>query len=261
MVPFIAIYLILRDRARFGFSRARPCSWGLAGILSAQTIRFAGAYFGYASVERYSLVCTAVGLVWLVSGWRVVVRAKWVCVFLLLMVPLPRQVHEATALPLQGLASRIAEFSLESFGLFVVRSGNVLRINEDSFVAVTEACSGLRMLTAFILVAAVVAFLVRRPAWQKAVLVLSSIPIAIITNVIRLVATSMFIVYTDAPGAEVLFHDYAGYIMMPVALLFLLGELRLLSAISSGERALTVQRQMLHSLNDGGTEAISHDRA
>ena len=261
MVPFIAIYLVLRDRARFGLPRVSPCSWGLVGILVAQAFRFAGAYYGYASVERYSLVCTAVGLVLLVAGWRVVIRAKWVFLFLLLMVPLPRQIHEGTALPLQGLATGLAEFSLQSFGFFVVRNGNVLRINEDSVVAVTEACSGLRMLTAFILVAAVVAFLVRRPAWHKAVLVLSSIPLAILTNAIRLVATSMFIVYADAPGSEVLFHDYAGFIMMPVALLFLLGELRVLSRISSGDGGLAVQRQAVRFLDDAGTKAISHERA
>ena len=261
MVPFIAIYFVLRDRARFGFPRVFPCLWGLVAILVAQAIRFAGAYYDYASVERYSLVCTAVGLVLLVAGWRVVVRVKWVCLFLLLMVPLPRQIHEGTALPLQGLASGLAEFSLQSFGFFVVRNGNVLRINEDSLVAVTEACSGLRMLTAFIMVAAVVAFLVRRPAWHKAVLVFSSIPIAILTNVIRLVATSLFIVYADAPESADLFHDYAGFVMMPVALLFLLGELRLLSRISLGDRGLAVQRRVVRSFDDVGTKAIGHERA
>ena len=87
------------------------------------------------------------------------------------------------------------------------------------------------MLTAFIFVAVVLAFVLRRPAWQKAVIVLSSLPIAILANTLRLVMTGVFIVHMESDGNLDLFHDYVGLAMMPLALLFLLGELWVISAV------------------------------
>lgn len=231
LVPLVALYLLWRQRAALLALPARTCWWGLVLLVLGETLRQVGVYYGIGSGERYALVVSVAGVVLLAAGWRVFCRLTWVFAFLLLMVPLPARVHEALALPLQDKAIASAAFVLELLGFFVVREGHVLRLNEDTTVAVAEACSGLRMLTAFVFVAAALAFLIERPRWQKAVLVLFSIPIAVLSNSVRVVATSVFIYYAHDPALSERFHDLAGLAMMPLALAFSVALLNFLNLL------------------------------
>ena len=83
-------------------------------------------------------------------------------------------------------------------------------LNHEVRVAVAEACSGLRMLTAFVVVAAALAYVVNRPRWQKAALVVSSVPVAILCNLARLVATAILFMLVSSEFGERFFHDFAG---------------------------------------------------
>lgn len=232
LVPFIALFLCWRSRRNYIASQVRVCWWGAVVILAAQSCRFYGVYYDYGSVERYSLILSIGGLVLLVGGWATFLQLKWILAFLLLMVPLPQRVHEFVSLPLQEASTRMAAYTLEVFGVFVARDGNVLRFDHGVAVAVTEACNGLRMLTATVLVAAVLVFLLRRPAWQNTALLCSSIAVAILINAVRLVVTSVVVSEWRDPSAVAAFHDYAGWAMMPLAVLLLLAELRLMSSLS-----------------------------
>ena len=225
IVPFVAVGLIWANRKTLQEQPVRVCWWGLGVLLIAQVFRFLGLFYLYGSLERYSLVLTLAGGVLFLFGYPVARRLVWIFAFLLLMVPLPHRVHAAIALPLQDFASASAVVGLEMLGYVVARQGNVLHLSEETAVAVAEACNGLRMLTAFVFVAATLAFVVRRPPWQKALLVLSSIPVAILANTLRLVVT---VILYDAAGSETaerFFHGFAGVSMMPFAVLVLIGEL------------------------------------
>lgn len=235
LVPIVAMYLCWRERRRFGMVSTNPFWGGVGIVVLAQACRFFGLWYEYGSIENYSLVLTIAGLVLLVGGRQMFRQSRWILALLLLMVPVPQRIHEAVALPLQGTATGMAAFALDILGFFVTREGNILRIDGEAVVAVTEACSGLRMVTAFILVTAVFAFLVRRPPWQKALLLASSVPIALFTNALRLVATSVFVVHTQDPSYVEIFHDYAGLIMMPVAVGLIILEVYLFSGLFGGQ--------------------------
>jgi len=155
--------------------------------------------------------------------------------FLFLCVPLPGRIHNVISGPLQNYATIGAVFVLELFGVTVVREGNVITLNHDTPLAVAEACSGLRMLTAFVVVAATFAFLIKRPRWQKGALMVSSIPVAIVCNLARLVVTAILYLQTDNETAERFFHDGAGLMMMPLAVIALAGELWLLQRLTVEE--------------------------
>ncbi|MEW6197169.1 MAG: exosortase/archaeosortase family protein [Planctomycetota bacterium] len=213
LVPLVAVYLVWRQRAFLRSRPAQPSPWGLGLLGLAELLRLGAVYYGFGSIERVA------GAVLLAAGWRVFWRLRWVLAFLVLMLPLPARVHEAIALPLQRLATNLAAVALELLGFFVVREGHVLRLDAQTTVGVTEACSGLRMLTAFVFVSAVLAFLIRRPPWQKALLVASSIPIAVLCNTIRSAATAVFVYYAQDPDLSETFHDLAGLAMMPLAIL------------------------------------------
>ncbi|NLX04026.1 MAG: exosortase/archaeosortase family protein [Phycisphaerae bacterium] len=232
LVPFAALWLLWHDRRKFQAVTIRP-AWvgGIALILVAQLARAYGLLFLFESAERYSLVLSLAGLVLLVAGRQAFWRARWILLFLFLMVPLPGKIHNLISGPLQSYATAGAVFLLELFGMSVARDGNIITLNGSTELAVAEACSGLRMLTAFVVVAAVLAYFVNRPPWQKAVLVVSSVPIAIACNIIRLVITAELYLLTSSEVAEKFFHDFAGLTMMPMAVLMLVGLLILLDRL------------------------------
>ncbi len=235
LVPLIALFLVWRERITLRKCLLRPCWWAIALLVLAQTARIFGLLFMYESAERYSLVLTIVGLVLMVAGWQVFRSVSWILLFLFLMVPLPGRVHNLISGPLQEIATTGSVFLLEAFGVRVSQQGNVVMLNEKIPMAVAEACSGLRMLIAFVIVAAFIAYMVNRSRRQKAVLLLSSIPVAVVCNILRLCVTAVLFLLVSAEVAEQFFHDFAGLAMMPIAVLLMFGELWLMDKLTVPE--------------------------
>ncbi len=231
LVPLLALYLLWHKRASLRGCPISPGWWGLALLALAQLIRLAGYVFLYGSLERFALWLSIVALTYLIAGRKLVWRLRWIFLFLALALPLPGRVHNAISGPLQESATRGTVFVLELAGTDVTRHGNVLSLGAGTPVGVAEACSGLRMLTAFVIVAAVLAFLLQRPVWQRVVLLVSSVPVAIVCNVVRLVATAWFFSVSDHGLAVQTFHDFAGIAMMPLAIAILLGEVWLMGCL------------------------------
>lgn len=225
LVPLAALYLLWQDRAALRHCRVATCWWGILVVLLAQAANTYGLMYVFESAGRYSLVLTIVGLVLLIAGWQVFWQTRWILLFLFLMVPWPGRIHQAISGPLQSQATAGAVFFLELFGVTVSRDGHVILLNDSVPIAVAEACSGLRMLTAFIVVGCVLAYVVDRPFWQKAIVVLSTVPVAIACNLLRLVTTAFLFLHTSSATAERFFHDFAGWTMMPLAVGLLVAEL------------------------------------
>ena len=244
LVPLAALYLLWVERRRLTGCSTSRCWWGIGIILVALASRAFGLLFLYESAERYALVLTIVGLVLLLAGRQVFWRVRWILLFLFLMVPLPGRIHNLISGPLQGLATAGAVCTLELFGVTVTREGNVMVLNDATSLAVAEACSGLRMLTAFVVVAATLAYVVDRPVWQKATLVLSSVPIAIICNLARLVATAVLYMTVSSEVGERFFHDFAGLTMMPLAVLILVGELWIMAKLVIEDSSAQAKRRV-----------------
>lgn len=234
LVPVVAVWVIWRKRKDLADLPLKP-AWieGIGLLLLAEAMRLTGLYFGLGSFDRYAFWLAIVGLMFLVAGRAIVWKLRWVVCFLCLMIPFPARVHEAVLLPLQNAATSITVFGLEMLGFFVVREGNVLRLDDSTTVAVTEACSGLRMMTAFVFMAAVLGFVVNRPRWQRFVVVMLSAPIAIVCNGLRGIVTACLMHYSESEFVSTTVHDVAGWAMMPLALLLSLLTFKMLRALSS----------------------------
>ncbi len=224
LLPLITAYVLWWWRGELARMAGGPCWWGLAVLGVSQVLRLFGVYWIYASIERYSLIVAVAGLVLLLAGPAVLWRLRWLMVVGLLAMPLPGRVEEMVSLPLQGMATAGARFVLELAGVLVVQEGHVLHLAGQTSIAVAEACSGLRMLTAFLLVAGVMAMVVQRPGWQRVSLLVSGVAVAVVMNMVRLAATGGFALAThSSPSGR--FHDLAGLAMMPVAVGMLALEL------------------------------------
>jgi exosortase len=170
-------------------------------------------------------------LVLLLLGWEFFKRLSTILLFLLLMLPWPNRVQASLALPLQQWATSSAVFCLEVVGYEVVREGNVIHIG-NATVAVAEACNGLRMITAFFVIGGLVVLLVERAWWEKLIVFISSLPIALFCNTLRLAATAIAFTVLQGEYWEKMFHDFGGYAMMPLALAIVVGEFWFLSKLT-----------------------------
>lgn len=230
LVPVLAIYALWSRRGSLKDISISPSLLGLFALIASQGFRFFGLYYMYTSAERISFVMSIGSFVLLLFGVRFFIRFIPIFIFLFLMLPLPNRIDSLIAAPLQEWATASAVFCLETLGFSVIRQGNIIDLN-GTLVAVAEACNGLRMLNAFIVVCFFVVLIARRRWWEKVIILISSIPIGLACNTIRLTATAIAFTILNTEKWEKVFHDYGGFAMMPVALLFIIFELWLLSHI------------------------------
>lgn len=230
LVPALAGYAFWHRRSRFAECAIKPDFSGLFLLLFAQMLRLAGQYFMFASLQRLAFVLSIGGLLWTFLGFGAFRKLSPIFVFLFLMLPLPNRVERWITLPLQEYATASAVFCLEVLGYQPVRQGNVIQIGQ-TMVAIAEACNGLRMVTAFFVISGFVVLISQRKRWEKAILLLMTLPIALICNTIRLTATSIIFTFVQSKDWEMFFHDFGGIMMMPVAIGFIVLILWLLKVL------------------------------
>jgi exosortase len=220
LVPAFAVYLLWMRRRHLAAQDVRPTALGLVLLGSAVALRSAGAYFHYSYLDQVSLLPCIAGLLTLAVG-RAGFAWSWPAIaFLAFMVPLPYSWSLAMSGPMQGIATASSTFLLQALGRPAIAEGNLIQLNEIE-LNIVEACSGLRMLVVFFALSTAVALLVRKPFWERAVIACSAIPIALVSNILRITLTGvLYEIFGDGVGGA-LFHDVAGWLMMPVGLMFL----------------------------------------
>ncbi len=253
LVPFLAVYVLWTRRQDLASVPIRPMLfWGVAIFVISQAMRLFGLFWMYGSAERLSIIVVVTALILLLFGWRALRRVTTVLMFLCLMLPWPHRVQAQISLPLQGWATDSAVYCLELAGYNVLRDGNVIGIGQTN-VAVAEACNGLRMVTAFLVISALVVLLVQRTWWEKVAILLSSLPIALLCNTLRLAITAVAFTVLKGDNVQKLFHDFGGYAMMPVALALVVGEFwllgRLISSQAEVKPAVIVRRRTQHAVD------------
>jgi exosortase len=200
----------------------------LVPLLIGVLLRLLGAFFFVSWLEMVSLLPLLLGVSLLLGGWPAL-RGSWVAIgFLVFMLPLPFRVETAVSGPLQQVASGISAYVLQVLGLAAFREGNVIIVN-DYRIGVVEACNGLGMLLLFFALATGMILLIRRPWTDRVILLLSAAPIAIVSNVARIVVTSALYEVAGQRWGDLILHDLSGWLMMPLALGMFCLELKVLS--------------------------------
>jgi exosortase len=236
LVPLFAVVVLWSRRRYCPNSEPRPCWWGLAFLALGSLMRLASAYWYLDWLDGASLMPSLFGGALLLGGWS---AARWcwpaVC-FLVFMLPLPFRIEVALSEPLQWLAVQMSTYALQTLGQPAYADGNIIQIGDLS-LGVLEACNGLGMLMTFFALATGMALLLDRAKWIKMVLFWSAIPIAVLSNVIRIVLTAFLFRLIGSEAGKAFSHDMAGWMMMPIALGLLWLELGLLDRLwIAGER-------------------------
>jgi exosortase len=231
LVPPFAAFLLWIRRDMFSMDNQGGAWLGAILIFAAALFFVAAGVLGFKSIGAFSIIPAITGIVLMVGGWGML-RWSWPAIlFLVFMIPLPVAIEAMATQPLRRIGTMASTYILQTMGLPAIAEGNVIQLSEQK-IGVAEACSGLRMLMSSAALAFGLAFMINRPIWERGLIVLSAIPIAIITNVIRIVVTGICYEYLSAETAEHFFHDLAGYFMMPIALGLLWLEMEILSRLT-----------------------------
>ncbi len=224
VVPLFAFFVLWFRRDSFP-SQSVHASWlGVPLVLLVGILRLAGSLYAIDWLEAGSLVPAVAGMLLLVVG-PAVLRWSWPAfAFLVFILPWPWQIDVLLTYPLRHLATVTSTYALQTLGVPALARGNIIVVNELE-VGVVEACSGLGMLMTFFALSAAVVFIIQRPAWQRIVVFLSAAPIGVLMNVVRITVTVFLYRVANRQLAEVVFHDVAGWVMMPLALVVLWLEL------------------------------------
>ena len=220
LVPLFAGYVAWRSRKQWLKSEVKPSNFGLLVMLGAIVLLFGGSLGAELFTSRVSLLVLLAGIILFLAGWQVLRAVSFPLAFLLLMIPIPVVIYNQITFPLQLIASRFATFWLEVVQVPVLREGNVLILPNYS-LEVVEACSGIRSLMTLITLAVAYGYLVEPRRWVRYSLVILMIPIAIVSNAIRIMGTGVLTYRFGPKAAEGFFHEFSGWVIFLAALILM----------------------------------------
>lgn len=232
LVPLIAGYFLLQRKTLLLEAHVRPNALGLPLIFFGLLLLVVGMAGTEYYTMRSSLIFLLAGIVLYWFGWDVLKVLALPIGFLIFMVPLPYIVYDAAAFPLKLFVAKFSVITLKIVGVTVLREGNIIMF-PNTVLEVADACSGLRSLMSLITLAVAVAFLSQKTAFKRTFLILMAIPIAIFTNMVRVIVTGFLSQYYGAAAAEGFFHEFAGLAVFALAMVLLAVTSVLLQKVKS----------------------------
>jgi exosortase len=223
-VPIFAGVLLWTRRKLILPLPERGSWWGVAVFALAALLQWGSVYMAFSVFDPLSLILFACGLVLFLGGWRAMHWAWPSLMFLVFMLPLPGFIELQLRYPLQSIGTKITVFIIQTIGIPSGAEGNIINAPGGP-ILVAEACSGLRMMMMFLAICVGAALILRGPLWEKIVILVSALPLAVTSNVMRLTLTALSQEWISRDFSENVMHQWAGWLMMPFALLLLWGEL------------------------------------
>ena len=218
-VPLVAGYIAWQRREKLLGIEWKPAWWGVALLIWAGLQAYLGMLGAELFLQRTAFLLSLLGMLLVLGGTGLVRQLSFPLLLLPFMIPLPTVVYNQITFPLQLFASAVAERSLEVLNIPVLRDGNILELASQK-LSVAEACSGIRSLLSLSFLSLVYAYFFDRKVWMRWVLLIATIPIAIIANSARVTLTGVFS-EIDPSLAEGFFHEAEGWVIFVVALVIL----------------------------------------
>lgn len=215
IVP-LAAYFAWERRARLRAAPVRPSALGLVGVAAGLLLLVGGLLGAELFLTRVSLIAVCAGAVLFLFGWTHLRILALPIAFLLLMVPLPAIIFNQIAFPLQLFASKVGAWTMQACAVPVLREGNVI-ILANTTLEVAEACSGIRSLISLLTLGIVYGYFTDSRTWVRVAIALSTIPIAIAANALRVAGTGVLAHYYGEEAAQGFFHEFSGWLVFLAA--------------------------------------------
>ena len=229
LIPLFSLYFLYQDRRRIAETIGKASLIGLV-LMVVSVLGY--AWFLYISMgypRKLCMIALIGSLVLFLGGWRMV-RWTWLPIaYLVFAIPLPARLYYQITIPMRKLASSVAaglldmlpDITAQATGVVIDGVRTILKdglpLSEPFSLNVAEACSGMRLLTAFVALGVAMAYLEYRPAIHRLILLVSTIPIAIFCNMLRVLLTGLIHIYIGSDYATGTLHTVLGMVMLVVA--------------------------------------------
>ncbi len=222
LIPFVSGYLIWQKKDQLKNIPVQESRLGLPVICAGVLLYLFSALFRINFTGGLSMFTVVFGLVLHFYGREILKEILFPVSFLIFMFPLPEVAIVNISFRMKLFAAAIAEKILNGMGILARRKGSII-IMRHTQVVVDDVCSGLRSLISLTALGSIFAYWLRGPFWKKAGLFLTTIPIAIITNVCRVVFLSTVSEIWGAEAAGGFLHDASGFLIFALAFVLLMG--------------------------------------
>jgi exosortase D (VPLPA-CTERM-specific) len=230
LVPFVVLYLIWTKREDLGTIASRPSWKGIIPFLLGIFLFWLGELSGEYFTLYLSLWLILVSLCWLHFGWIKLKSIGFAFIFMLTMFPLPWFLNTKLMLELRLISSKLGVFLIQMFGLPVTREGNIIDLGFVQ-LQVVEACSGLHTLISLVVLCLLMTYFFKDHIWKRSVLLISSIPLAISANSIRIALTAILHKYFGSDVAQGFFHSFSGLMIFVFCIPVLVIEMKILEKL------------------------------
>jgi exosortase A len=228
LIPAIVGYMIWSIRKDLKDIQPAPINLGLVllicGLCQLLVARVGSEYF----LQRTSMILVLFGLSLFLMGKKFTKKASFPMAYLFFMIPFPAIIWDKIAFPMKLFASYLAVKVISFIGIPIFREGNILHL-ANTTLEVADACSGLRSLTSLLALSAALVFFTEHSKSRKWLLFLSAVPIAILTNIIRLTVTAGLASKYGEKVAQGFLHEFSGWLIFLLGLAMLMGVNTLLS--------------------------------
>jgi exosortase D (VPLPA-CTERM-specific) len=226
MLPVVAAFLVWRQQDVLRRIRSRGSPWGVVLVLLGALMFVAGELGSLYTVIQYGFLIALGGLTLSLLGARAFATLLTAYALLFFMVPLPSFLYNQLSEQLQLLSSQLGVGMIRLLGISVSLHGNLIDLG-DYQLEVVEACSGLRYLFPLTAIAFIAASIFRGPLWQKVIVVLSAVPIAVIMNSFRIAVVGVLVQYGGTAMAEGFLHEFQGWVVFMASAAILAVEMAL----------------------------------
>jgi exosortase len=228
LIPLFSLYFVNQKREEIlrcaANDELRPDYLGLVFLIFGILFYpFNIVHLQYGYLSSIDVIATLGAVVLFLGGWRLIKHTWLPIAFLIFAVPLPERYYRELTIPMRQWAATIASGLLDLVPqLEAAASGVVIDVFYkgkalEPPLDVAEACSGMRLLMAFLALGVAMAYLHYRPLWQRIILLFSTVPIAIFCNIVRVTVTGFIYVLIHPRYAQGIYHDMLGMAMLPLA--------------------------------------------
>ena len=230
LVPLVCLVLVWMKRKQLQDLRRNPqdAGYGLGLIIAGVGIHLISMWWRIHFTSAFSMIIVLAGLVLYFFGRGVLRKLFFPIAFLIFMVPLPLVAIANISLKLKLFVAQAATIVVNRLGMPAVKDGSMI-LMRNSYIEVGAPCSGLKSLISLLALSAVFAYLIKGSYLKKSMLFLAAVPIAILSNMFRIV---LLCVISEIYGMKVglgFFHDFSGFLVFAIALILLFGVNKALS--------------------------------
>jgi exosortase D (VPLPA-CTERM-specific) len=217
LVPVIVAYLIWLKRGLLMGTVSKPSWTGVGVAVLGMCLFWIGELAGEYYTLYISLWLVVFGLCYAAMGWEKIRIILFPLVFSLAMFPFPAFINNRITLQLKILSSKIGVVMMQIYGISAYREGNIIDLGFTK-LQVVDACSGLRYLFPMIVLSILIAYFYKARLWKKIVIVLSSTPLTVFSNSLRIALSGILSEQFGTQAVEGFFHDFEGWLIFMMTL-------------------------------------------